>query len=1099
MPSELRETARTPSYFLPPLDECPDNNQQYRKRRWITGGVISVLALFLLTVFIINPSGNLVNEEWISYALLHVILETLSVIFALMIFGIGWHTYGKMVNTRLLILSCSFLLMGILDIIHMLSYPGMPDFITPSGNSKSIYFWLSARLVGLLTLLLAILIPWKPIKQSASYLKYVILAVGLAVVSVITWIGFAHIELVPATFIEGKGLTPLKVALEYVIVGLCGLAAVGLLLQRNKQRFYNTDGMLAGIVVLGLSEMWFTLYFSESDVFNLLGHLYKIIACIYFYRAVFVNNVKEPYERLYHSQSMLRKSEEWLSITFKSIRDAVLSTDASGRVLFINPHAEEILGCSLKEAEGKHINDIFRVINGTAREPVESSVERAIREGAVVGLPPDTLLIAKNGMELPIDDSTAPIYNDEGEMMGVVMVFRDVTERKRKEEQQQLELRARELENKNQMLAEAKELSDSASRIKSEFIANMSHEIRTPMNAILGFNYLLRQTDLSYKQKEYVDKTIFSAKSLLAIISDILDFSKIEANKMMIENIDFDLYEVLSGVSNMMSFKAYEKGIKLQFLIHHEVPQIMKGDPYRLNQVLLNLASNAIKFTDEGEVKISVRMLEHTANEVSLQFDVEDTGAGITEAQQAQLFQGFSQADMSTTRRYGGTGLGLVISKSLVELMGGTIGMESEVGQGSRFYFTARFERSTEILFKVDKHFDMKFLHVMLICDDPEIQIILRNQLEQFQFIVNLTSSDTEQITQSFHHSSYDLVIIDQHLNGADALSLAQQIKENHNIPVPMLAMVTQFHETKLHDVDYYPIFEKILYFPISQSELFNEIISLFRARISNQSLKQRTGQSETFTALRHAKVLLVEDNDINQLVAKEILKEIGVELDVCWNGAEALKKVGSKRYDAILMDLQMPVMDGFEATRCIRELDNGADVPVIAMTADALKGTEEQVLASGMNAYITKPFEPIQLFSVLQRMIQQHRGYGHQNTELLAAVPGIQVQEMLAKLNNNKALFLQLLQKFVEEHVDSLLTIKQDLLAGNLKEALFHTHTLKGVAASIGAAQLVEAANQLYVALRENPDDVPDQLFETAQHKLLEVVVSTTKLHRRA
>lgn len=1101
MHSDDRQTRSFSSYLLEEPDETSNKllNMQSRASR-IRVVIIACMALILL-IFSLLPTASLtlVGSSKLPYHTLHAILETLSILVSLMIFGIGWHSHGRNIGVTTVLLACTFLMVGLMDIAHMLSFPGMPDFVTPSGNPKSIYFWLSARLTGAIMLVGIVLLNRKPL--SVPYLRYVFIAVSLSIVILVSWIGLFHLDYIPALYVPEQGLTPLKIGTEHAILVLYATTAILLFLRQRKLQSFNVNNMLTGILAMGLSEVWFTLYSSANDIFNMMGHVYKIIAYFFLYQSVFVNNVKEPYRRLYQSESRLRKSEEWLSTTLRSIGDAVFTTDAHGRISFMNPMAERLTGWSLDEVIGRSLKDVFRIIDKTTREVVESPVERVLRDGVVVELAPDSLLISKDNSETLIEDSAAPIYNSDGQIIGVVMVFRDVSERKRREEQHQLETHARELEVKNRLLAEAKELADSANRAKSEFVANMSHEIRTPMNAILGFNYLLQQTELTPRQKEYIDKTISSAKSLLSIISDILDFSKIEANKMTIENIDFDLYEVLSNISNMMSFKAYEKGLKLHFSVHHEVPQILRGDPYRLNQILLNLVNNAIKFTNEGEVSISVNVQSQDSRGAMLYFEVQDMGVGMTEEQQALLFHKFMQADMSTTRRYGGTGLGLVISKSLVELMGGSIGVESEAGRGSRFYFTACFEYSTEVFFRIDKHFDMKFLRVLLVCDNPEIQIILRNQLEQFQFIVNVTSSQASDIERSFSNSRYELVIIDRELREADPVLLAQQIKREYNTPKPILAMVTPYHELKMQDIVFAPVFEKILYFPISQSELFNEIIGLFRQQLTNHSPKPNEGQGEKFTVLRHAKILLVEDNDINQMVAKEIMKEIGVEIDVCGNGAEALMKVGTHSYDAILMDLQMPVMDGVEATRRIRQLDHGRDIPIIAMTADAMKGTEEQVLGAGMNAYITKPFEPIHLFSVLQRNIQLSKGREQQvaaSHKHSISVPGIQVQEVLARLGHNEALLVQVLQKFAQDQVEAVMHIRQQLQARDVSKAQFIAHTLKGVASNIGAMELAAVIERIEQEILYRPSQVPDQLLEEAQEKLTQVVESTTQLTRR-
>ncbi|WP_171656039.1 PAS domain-containing hybrid sensor histidine kinase/response regulator [Paenibacillus foliorum] len=423
-------------------------------------------------------------------------------------------------------------------------------------------------------------------------------------------------------------------------------------------------------------------------------------------------------------------------------------------------------------------------------------------------------------LKLPDDNvhiytvSLSPIFGANQEIISLTCTFHDITDLKKRQE------------------------ADESNWAKSRFLAQMSHEIRTPINAVIGLNYLLQQTDLTDQQQEYVNKSMRSAQGLLTIINDVLDFSKIEAKKIVMEQIDFDLYEVLHTLTDMISLQARDRGLNLHTEVHPKVPQKLTGDPFRLNQVLLNLTNNALKFTDAGQVSVRVDVVSHHGYGVTLRFTVRDTGIGLTNEQQKQLFQEFIQADMSTTRKYGGTGLGLVISKNLVELMEGTIGVESELGQGSCFYFTAKFGISSQ------------------------------------------TISDT--------------------------------------------AIEPPFKEL-----------------------------------------------AEKFASLNHTDVLLVEDNEINQLVAKEILKELGVRVDVAENGEEAVRCVENKRYDAILMDLQMPIMDGYEASRIIRKLEYAKNIPIIAMTADAMQGVKEQVLEVGMNDYITKPFEPAQLYSMLQRVIQ--------------------------------------------------------------------------------------------------------------------------------
>jgi len=667
--------------------------------------------------------------------------------------------------------------------------------------------------------------------------------------------------------------------------------------------------------------------------------------------------------------------------------------------------------------------------------------------------------------------------------------------------EQLVEERTQELAANIELLAEAKQSAEAANLAKSEFLANMSHEIRTPMNAIIGLGHLLRKTELTERQQDYSNKMMLSANNLITIINDILDYSKIEANKIVLERIDFDLFEVLHNVSNVTNVKAFEKGLHIHFVIHHEVPQMLVGDPYRLGQVLINLLNNAVKFTEKGEVSIEIERMEDAddGTNVTLRCFIRDTGIGMTKEQLSKLFRHFSQADMSTTRKYGGTGLGLVISKELVQLMGGRMQVDSEPGVGSCFSFTMKLEQSSRTFVNLPSDNTFRFKNVLLVCDEPEMKRVLRSQLEQFRFQVTIVETEKEVIEQLFYGGCFDLIIVDWKLQQEDSIRLAERIHQYSTSPMQIIVLITAYHDPQLTNRIRYTPIEKVLYYPMSQSQLYNEMLSLFHKHmLDKQPAAHSQEKQQKLSSLQDVRILLVEDNDINQQIASEMLKSMGAVVDIAENGEEALEMVDRSQYDVVLMDLQMPVMDGMEAARLMRVRSRLANVPIIAMTADAMKGVKEKVLEQGMNAYITKPFEPSQLYAVLHRFMKTRRAAAEsavaaESASMPNELPGLRLAEALQRLRGNRAFYRGILQRFASDHAGAAQDIREAIAAQDDKQAELLMHTLKGVASNLGAADLAETAGELQACLLSNERERLHELLAVLDERI-EVVLRSIR-----
>ncbi len=743
------------------------------------------------------------------------------------------------------------------------------------------------------------------------------------------------------------------------------------------------------------------------------------------------------------AEDALAAEKERLAITLVSIGDGVITTDAHERIALFNSVAEQITGWTQADAVGKPLSQVFRLFNEVTQQPSADPARRVIETGLVVGLTAGTVLLAKNGKPTPISSTIAPIRDHTGNLTGVVLVFRDITRLKQSETD----------------LIQAKQAAEEANRAKTEFLAHMSHEIRTPIHGIIGVTALALDTSLTAEQREYFNTIQNSADVLLQVISDILDLSKIEMGRLELEALDFDLRATVEQAVEVMAFRAHTKGLELIAHLARNVPTLLVGDAGRLRQVLVNLIGNAVKFTERGYVLVQASADTETVDQVCVHFVVQDTGIGISPEKQSLIFEAFRQADGSTTRRYGGSGLGLTIARNLVEQMGGRIWVESELGKGSQFHFTAMLKKyagtSARLALALPPN-----AHALIVDDNAAQRRVIREMLEALGLPVREaeTGAAALQLVAGLSEAERQtqIVFLDRTLAAEDGFGIAQQLLARQFSPARMVMLLRSddipADMARMRELQ---IDARVLK-PVRQHQLIETVAHVFG--IAAGSKAEATANASTLPD-KSLCILLAEDNEAAQMVGKRTLEKIGHRVRIAKNGWQALEMLYAEgaRFDLVLMDVEMPQMDGLEATRQIRrrELQTQEHVPIIMVTAYAMKEDQLNCLAAGADGYLPKPISPRKLFDTLT-------GFSTATPQALPTVV-VDLEAALETAGDDLELLKDAVQIFLaKDYVRQQAELAQAIAAHDAAGVKKAAHGLKGAFASFGGNVAREVALQL-------------------------------------
>ncbi len=818
------------------------------------------------------------------------------------------------------------------------------------------------------------------------------------------------------------------------------------------------------------------------------------------------------------AENELRSTKDLFERLIESSIDPIVLCDGTGHILKANKAFLAMVGHAEEAVLGKAMHELSVIKKGTYEltsgdriiinedfmEGSANMVSRLLETGEIRNR--NSYLSRKDGRLVPILENIILVRDDAGTPSHSFAIIRDISREHlneknlvtAKEEAERnaakLDEFALEMEFKNIELDKALETARNATQAKTDFLANMSHEIRTPMNGILGIAELLQETELSPQQKRYADIIKNSAATLLDIVNDILDISKIEAGRVDLEKIDFNLRTVCDELNDTIAHRAQEKGLEYTCIIHHDVPALLRGDPGRLRQILMNLIGNAIKFTAEGEVTVAVRLIEESDTSARVRFEVVDTGPGIPADQIDRLFEKFTQRDSSTTRKYGGTGLGLAISKKLTEMMGGAIGVESDEGRGATFWFTCPFEkRALDPQHDHPYPVDLRKERILIVDDSATNRTVLQEQLQGWSCRFESADSGKAALEQLQQGSSrgdpFSAAIVDMQMPDMNGLTLGRSIKKDAAISATKLILMTSMGQAGDALQAEQSGFSAYISKPVKQSVLYDCICTL----IGKKPAAEEKDKSTLIT--RHSlaenrrdrvRLLLVEDNETNLIVAQEVLQKLGYRADTAENGREAVAALEKTDYDLVLMDVQMPVMDGFEATRSIRDRSSNVlnhDVPIIAMTAHTMKGDRERCLDAGMTGYVSKPIKKPELAETIERCLAAKAGNrDSQRIQAEAAETDTVVfdkQEMLARLDNDTELIERVIHAYITKTPVLISDLRQAIRERNSDAVNHLAHTIKGASATSGAPRVREAAYRVELIAKDGDIAQAEKLIE--------------------